>query len=61
MVPNGGTNYSAATVVYYLYDKAFSNRQMGYGSAIAFILCIIIFIVTLINFKGQDKWVKTIE
>ena len=49
MVPNGGTNYSAATVVYYLYDKAFSNRQMGYGSAIAFILCIIIFIVTLIN------------
>ena len=60
-VPNGGTNYSAATVVYYLYDKAFSNRQMGYGSAIAFILCIIIFIVTLINFKGQDKWVKTIE
>lgn len=61
MVPNGGTNYSAATVVYYLYDKAFSSRQMGYGSAIAFILCIIIFIVTLINFKGQDKWVKTIE
>lgn len=61
MVPTGGLNYSAATVVYYLYDKAFSNRQMGYGSAMAFILAIIIFIVTIINFKGQDKWVKTIE
>lgn len=61
MVPDGGINYSAATVVYYLYDKAFANRQMGYGSAIAFLLCIIIFIVTLINFRGQDKWVKTIE
>lgn len=61
MVPNGGVDYSAATVVYYLYDKAFSNRQMGYGSAIAFVLCIIIFIVTVINFKCQDKWVKTIE
>ena len=61
MVPNGGLNYSAATVVFYLYDKAFGNNQMGYGSAMAFILAIFIFIVTAINFRVQDKWVKTIE
>ena len=61
MVANGGTNYSAATVVYYLWDKAFKSQQMGYGSAMAFILAIIIFIVTAINFYGQDKWVKTID
>ncbi len=61
MVTNGGTNYSAATVVYYLWDKAFKHQQMGYGSAMAFILAIIIFIVTAINFKGQDRWVKTID
>lgn len=61
MVPNGGLNYSAATVVFYLYDKAFGSNQMGYGSAMAFILAILIFIVTAVNFKVQDKWVKTIE
>ncbi len=61
MVPNGGLNYSAATVVFYLYDKAFSNNQMGYASAMAFLLAIIIFIVTAINFKGQEKWVHTIQ
>lgn len=61
MVPTGGLNYSAATVVFYLYEKAFGSNQMGYGSAMAFILAIMIFIVTAINFKGQDKWVKTIE
>ena len=61
MVPNGGLNYSAATVVFYLYDKAFGDNQMGYGSAMAFILAIFIFIITAINFKAQDKWVKTIE
>lgn len=61
MVPSGGLNYSAATVVFYLYDKAFGSNQMGYGSAMAFLLAILIFIVTAINFKGQDKWVKTIE
>lgn len=61
MVPSGGLNYSAATVVFYLYEKAFSNNQMGYASAMAFILAIIIFIITAINFVGQDKWVKTID
>lgn len=61
MVPSGGLNYSAATVVFYLYEKAFSNNQMGYASAMAFILAIIIFIITAINFVGQDKWVKTVE
>ncbi len=61
MVANGGTNYSAATVVYYLWDKAFKSQQMGYGSAMAFVLAIIIFIVTAINFYGQNKWVKTID
>lgn len=61
MVANGGTNYSAATIVYYLYDKAFSNGQLGYGCALAVLLAIIIFIITAINFKFQDKWVKTMD
>lgn len=61
MVPTGGLDYSAATVVFYLYEKAFSSRQMGYGSAMAFILAIIIFIITAINFKAQDKWVKELD
>ncbi len=57
MTNKGGTNYSAATVVYYLYDKAFSNGQLGYGCALAVILAIIIFIITALNFAGQDRWV----
>ena len=61
MTTNGGTDYSAATVVYYLYDKAFSNGQLGYGCAIAVILAIIIFIITAINFRFQNTWVKTME
>lgn len=58
---NGGIGYSAATIVFYLYQKAFESYQLGYASAIAVILAIIIFIITWINFVGQDKWVKTIE
>ena len=61
MTPSGGPNYSAATVVFYLTEKAFDNWQLGYGCAVAVILAIIIFIITAINFKGQNKWVKTID
>ncbi len=61
MTPSGGPNYSAATVVFYLYEKAFTNGQLGYGCAIAVILATIIFIITAINFKGQNRWVKTID
>lgn len=51
MVDNGGVNYSAATVVYYLWDKAFKNYQMGYACAVGWILAIFIFIITFIQFK----------
>ncbi len=57
----GGIGYSAATIVFYLYQKAFESYQLGYASAIAIILAIIIFIITAINFWGQNKWVKTID
>ena len=58
---NGGIGYSAATIVFYLYQKAFESYQLGYSSAIAVILAIIIFIITFFNFKFQDKWVKTMD
>ena len=61
MTTNGGVGYNAATIVYYLYNKAFKNSQMGYACAIAVILTIIILVITAINFKQQDKWVKTMD
>ena len=61
MTGNGGTNYSAATIVFYLFDKAFKNSQLGYGCAVAVILAIIIFIITALNFKVQDRWVSTMD
>lgn len=61
MTTNGGIGYSAATIVYYLYEKAFESYQLGYASAIAVILAVIIFIITAVNFVVQDKWVKTID
>lgn len=53
----GGPEYSAATVVYYLWETAFRYYQMGYASAIAWVVGILIFVLTLINFRMSSKWV----
>ena len=48
---------SAMSMVYYLWQASFSHFEIGYGSAISWIIFIIILIVTLIQFKMQDRWV----
>ena len=47
----GGVLDSALTIVSYLYELGFRNSQMGYASAIAWVLFIIIFIFTMINLR----------
>ncbi|MCC2686219.1 MAG: binding-protein-dependent transport system inner rane component [Paenibacillaceae bacterium] len=49
--PVGRTN----VIVYYLYERAFQFFQMGYASAIGFVLFLIIFIFTLLQFKFVDR------
>jgi len=41
----------------YVYMRAFRSMEMGYGSALAWVLVIIIAIFTAIIFKTQDRWV----
>jgi multiple sugar transport system permease protein len=47
----GGVLDSGLTVVPYLYDQGFRLFNMGYASAIAWILFIIIFALTLVNLR----------
>lgn len=56
---NGGPENSALFVVMYLFKRAFGSGyfQMGYASAIAWILFLIILAVTFIQFKFSDRWV----
>lgn len=48
---------SAQSMVYYLWQASFSHFEIGYGSAISWIILVIILIVTLIQFRMQDRWV----
>lgn len=45
----GGVLDSALTIVAYLYDKGFVKFQMGYASALAYIIFLCIFVLTIVN------------
>jgi multiple sugar transport system permease protein len=53
----GGPNNSTLFSVLYLYRNAFDYLQMGYASAIAWVLFLIILLLTLAVFKSSPLWV----
>jgi multiple sugar transport system permease protein len=54
---NGGPLDSTLFYVLYLYRKAFEHLQMGYASALAWILFVIVLIFTLLIFASSRRWV----
>ena len=53
----GGPGNSLLFYVYYLFTNAFNYFKMGYGSALAWILFIIVMVLTLIIFRTSRSWV----
>lgn len=51
MTPTGGPEFSSASIVWYIWQKAFDNLQMGYASAMSIVLGLLVFIVTAIQFR----------
>lgn len=51
--PANATN----TLVYYIYQNGFQFYQMGYASAAAMILFVIVLIMTLVQYALQSRWV----
>jgi len=53
----GGPNNASMMMVPYLFHHAFEAYRMGYASAIAWVLFLIIVGMTLIVFKSSSMWV----
>lgn len=54
---SAGPENAALFYSFYLYRKAFEQFQVGYGSALAWILFVIILCLTLIVFRSSTLWV----
>ena len=53
---DGRLGTSSTVLVYYIYQKAFIEWDLGYSSAIAMVLFAMVLIITLIQFNGQKKY-----
>jgi multiple sugar transport system permease protein len=51
VMTRGGPAESTITLGYYIYQKGFEEYQLGYASAVAWLMFLLIFIMTLINWK----------
>jgi len=57
IMTGGGPANATNTIVYNIYQNAFQFFKMGYAAAMAWVLFAIIFIVTVVQFRFQSRWV----
>lgn len=57
IITKGGPVHSTYMYALFLYEKAFKHFQMGYASALAWILLVIVAIITALNFFASRYWV----
>jgi len=57
VITNGGPEDSSLFYVLYLYRVAFQNFDMGYASAMAWLLFLVVLVITLVQFRFANRWV----
>mgnify|MGYP002626826373 CR=1 FL=1 len=59
LMTQGGPDNTTNILVYWLYKNAFEFFNIGKASAIAYVLFVLILILTIIQWKMRKKWVLT--
>jgi multiple sugar transport system permease protein len=57
IMTQGGPGHSTSVYIYYLYQQAFGSGKLGYASALAWLLFIILVTVTYVQWRLQRRWV----
>lgn len=55
VMTKGGPLDSSKTIVYYIYERAFENLDLGYASALAVVLLVVVMLFSLINILCFEK------
>ena len=58
VMTEGGPGRATNVLVIQIYNTAFREFRFGYSSAIAMVLFAIVLIVTVIQFRGEKRWVN---
>ncbi len=58
VMTEGGPGRATNVLVYHIYNQAFIQFKFGYASAISMVLLLLVLVITLIQFKIEQKWVS---
>ena len=58
VITKGGPAFGTTTIVYYLYQMGFNMLRLGYATVVAFILFVVIFVLSLIQRRYLGKEVS---
>jgi multiple sugar transport system permease protein len=53
----GGPSDSTLLYTLYLYQRGFNDFRMGYASAMAWVLLAVVALITVLLFRGANRWV----
>jgi len=56
VMTKGGPLNSTMVLAYYIYIQAFQYYEMGYAAAMSWVLFLIIFVITILQWREQKKW-----
>jgi multiple sugar transport system permease protein len=57
VMTDGGPGNSTSVLVYYIYKLAFKTYDLGYASAVAFILFFLVLVLTMVQWNFRKRWV----
>lgn len=58
LLTQGGPNHATDLLIYGVYKNAFEYYQVGTASAMAYVLCAIVVVLTLIQWSLRKRWVS---
>jgi len=57
LLTRGGPGYETTTIPFYTYQKGFQEFDMGYASALAVVLFVVVMVLTASQFAVRRRWV----
>ncbi len=61
VMTDGGPGRVTSVLVYYVYRQAFELSRYGYASAMSLVLFIFVLTITIIQYRGQKRWVTYMQ
>jgi len=58
VMTGGGPGRATNVLVIHTYNTAFKEFRFGYSSAIAMVLFMIVLVITIVQFRGEKRWVS---